>query len=104
MKLYATTTSERASKGQGGNQYLNIMLTAGNKARALVGQLDMSIENDGTVYVDFTDMDDITTRLVSARHLDNPEAIAKAKGEKQKGECKHIPKCEEQEEGPCKAY
>ncbi len=24
MKLYATTTSERASKGQGGNNYLNI--------------------------------------------------------------------------------
>lgn len=24
MKLYATTTSERASKGQGGNEYLDI--------------------------------------------------------------------------------
>ena len=24
MKLYATTTSERATKGQGGNEYLNI--------------------------------------------------------------------------------
>ena len=24
MKLYATTTSERASKGQGGNDFLNI--------------------------------------------------------------------------------
>jgi len=24
MKLYATTTSERASKGQGGNKYLDI--------------------------------------------------------------------------------
>lgn len=24
MKLYATTTSERASKGQGGNEYLEI--------------------------------------------------------------------------------
>lgn len=28
MKLYATTTSERASKGQGGNEFLNIELTA----------------------------------------------------------------------------
>ena len=27
MKLYATTTSERASKGQGGNEYLNIEIT-----------------------------------------------------------------------------
>lgn len=27
MKLYATTTSERASKGQGGNNYLTIDIT-----------------------------------------------------------------------------
>jgi hypothetical protein len=26
MKLYATTTSERASKGQGGNDYLDIRI------------------------------------------------------------------------------
>lgn len=26
MNLYATTTSERASKGQGGNEYLNIQI------------------------------------------------------------------------------
>lgn len=26
MKLYATTTSERASKGQGGNEYLDIAI------------------------------------------------------------------------------
>ena len=28
MKLYAKTTSERATKGQGGNEYLNIEITA----------------------------------------------------------------------------
>lgn len=27
MKLYATTTSERASKGQGGNDFLSIVIT-----------------------------------------------------------------------------
>lgn len=27
MKLYATTTSERASKGQGGNKYLNVAIS-----------------------------------------------------------------------------
>jgi hypothetical protein len=27
MKLYATTTSERASKGQGGNDYIDIIIT-----------------------------------------------------------------------------
>lgn len=31
MKLYAKTTSERASKGQGGNDYLDIQITVGNK-------------------------------------------------------------------------
>jgi len=30
MKLYATTTSERASKGQGGNKYLDIKIYVGN--------------------------------------------------------------------------
>jgi len=29
MLLYATTTSERASKGQGGNEYLDIVITEG---------------------------------------------------------------------------
>lgn len=31
MKLYATTTSERASKGQGGNEYLEINIQDENK-------------------------------------------------------------------------
>ena len=33
MKLYATTTSERASKGQGGNKKIEIALTADNPSR-----------------------------------------------------------------------
>jgi hypothetical protein len=31
MKLYATTTSERATKGQGGNKYLSIEVLDGDK-------------------------------------------------------------------------
>lgn len=31
MKLYATTTSERATKGQGGNEYLQIQLSGEDK-------------------------------------------------------------------------
>lgn len=31
MKLYATTTSERASKGQGGNKYIETIITDENK-------------------------------------------------------------------------
>ena len=31
MKLYATITSERATKGQGGNQFLNIIIRNENQ-------------------------------------------------------------------------
>lgn len=31
MKLYATTNSERASKGQGGNDYIEVQITDENK-------------------------------------------------------------------------
>lgn len=31
MKLYATITSERASKGQGGNKYLDVIIKDDNK-------------------------------------------------------------------------
>ncbi len=50
MKLYATTTSERASKGQGGNKYLNIdifMGSAKNSIKILEGTITQ--ENDGYV-------------------------------------------------------
>ncbi len=32
MKLYATVTSERASKGQGGNKMLNISIIVGSES------------------------------------------------------------------------
>ena len=35
MKLYATVTSERASKGQGGNDYLKIQILAGSERKIL---------------------------------------------------------------------
>lgn len=31
MKLYATITSERATKGQGGNKYIDCKLTVGDR-------------------------------------------------------------------------
>lgn len=39
MKLYATITSERASKGQGGNEYLIVQLQSEDKD--IVGTLTM---------------------------------------------------------------
>lgn len=35
MKLYATTTSERASKGQGGNRYIEYRLNVGSREDSL---------------------------------------------------------------------
>ena len=39
MKLYATITSERATKGQGGNNELVINITVGNKSRREIANI-----------------------------------------------------------------
>jgi hypothetical protein len=44
MKLYATTTSERASKGQGGNKYLFIDIQAGED-RKIIAKLYVNNES-----------------------------------------------------------
>ena len=57
MKLYATTTSERASKGQGGNQFLTIEIKAegfeGIPTRANLYRLSISKNDDaGGLYAE----------------------------------------------------
>ena len=47
MKLYATTTSERASKGQGGNDFLEIELKAFDRDRP-VGHITIDLVTDST--------------------------------------------------------
>jgi len=49
MKLYATTTSERASKGQGGNDYLQIEITDGEKN--ILGIINVMPKPDGAIAV-----------------------------------------------------
>lgn len=90
MKLYAKVTSERASKGQGGNDYLDIDL--------MVGSTDESIDfcrltlrpvsdlpNGGSGYGLYDENDTLI------KWLEYPRAIARGfiaeKGEKEKGEC-----------------
>jgi hypothetical protein len=47
MKLYATTTSERASKGQGGNQFINIDMLVGDKDNQIdAGRICMKTTGD----------------------------------------------------------
>ena len=42
MKLYATSTSERASKGQGGNREIKIDLTIDDTIRASAGSVTLT--------------------------------------------------------------
>lgn len=43
MKLYATITSERASKGQGGNQRLDTVYTVGKSRREFM-RIQMTVK------------------------------------------------------------
>lgn len=72
MRLYATTTSERASKGQGGNDYIAIKLQAGEDRETFV-RLYFHESADGKSY--------------EILNEDTDEIIyTKLKGKRQKGE------------------
>lgn len=82
MKLYATTTSERATKGQGGNQFLTIEIKAegweGIPTRMNLYRLSISKnDNQGGLYAELL-------------KYSNGEVIVldNIKGNKQKGEHK----------------
>jgi len=81
MKLYATTTSERASKGQGGNKYLDVIIKDGDsKVQRIVAQFQIWIEN-GKTLIKYQDC------------VGNEVYEDITKGKSQKGE--HCRKCEE---------
>ena len=47
MKLYATTTSERATKGQGGNKFIDISLSVGSaKDSKVIARIVLTPESD----------------------------------------------------------
>lgn len=55
MKLYATTTSERATKGQGGNKYIDIDILDGDATtQRKVAKINIYIENNQT-YLKYND-------------------------------------------------
>ncbi len=70
MKLYATTTSERASKGQGGNQRLDIQIS-----------LENNTIQGGVISV--RKIDD--NYIILYTYQGDQKNIATIKGEKQKG-------------------
>ena len=56
MKLYATTTSERASKGQGGNKEIIVSLNVGSADDSReVAQIILTAFNDNTYRIDLFD-------------------------------------------------
>jgi hypothetical protein len=74
MKLYATISSERATKGQGGNRYINIDLLVGSaKNPATAGSISFFIDKEDYV---ITYNDDEIYR----------QSMPKTKGKQQKGE------------------
>lgn len=92
MKLYATTTSERASKGQGGNEYIIIDLKVGSAKNSFsIGQVEVILNNDTK---HGCNTDEWVLQWRSSEHDDwNILAqgnIDNTKGEKKKGEkCLH---------------
>ena len=77
MKLYATVSSERATKGQGGNQFLEIEIKAeklkGIPTRANIYRLNIDIDEDGFL-------------LGSILDYSTGERIILTKAKKKKGE------------------
>ena len=81
MKLYATTTSERASKGQGGNKKIEINLTIDAIKRLEIGTITME-HADGiyTIYYYPINTNCVEQKINSGRVL----LYQTIKGEKQK--------------------
>lgn len=106
MKLYATTTSERASKGQGGNKEINIVLQADAKKRKTVARL-LFAPNQHVKDAYFINV--YTDRGMTAFEFNlNVGALStqikETKGEKKKDDrwnCTHNPKCNPTDETFC---
>lgn len=84
MKLYATVKSERASKGQGGQEYIDIIVN------------DERGKNLSRLYVEIRD-DEIHTELrrySNGEKLIFSDELPTKKGKQQEGEC---PRCGEKD-------
>jgi len=79
MKLYAKVSSERASKGQGGNKYLHVDFL--DELKRIVVRIEYMPSSTGSPYLVITDGTGPTTKTI---HF--PLYILKEKGKKQKGE------------------
>lgn len=88
MKLYATITSERATKGQGGNNFINYSLKIGNKENPIeVFTLQAKYEN-GSVKIGWWYL---PGGQIGKTELLFPNELKK--GKRQKGEITSCPIC-----------
>ena len=78
MKLYATITSERASKGQGGNEYLDIDITVRRSNGSDVYLSRLTVRPDETGIGLYTDTDNLVEHI-------NEKDISIGKAKRQKG-------------------
>ena len=82
MKLYGTITSERATKGQGGNEFVSIGLR-NEKAELLLGMVINPREEDGAIPINIDMASDIDFLKVLKSKI---SFIIDKKGKSQKGE------------------
>mgnify|MGYP001413781361 CR=1 FL=1 len=99
MKLYSTTTSERASKGQGGNEYIEIELKAFDRNKPvgiiLLEVLKDSKDKPKQYIIQFKDPDfDEEWEILKEGHEEEGTIQTIIKGEKQKGDCEGCYDCE----------
>jgi len=80
MKLYSTITSERATKGQGGNKFLNIKIASGSAKNSYIFA-DIMVDTHGFIYLRNGDKGEVATYTTLEGKL-----VELTKGEKQKGE------------------
>lgn len=85
MKLYATTTSERARKGQGGNEYLRIEIMNGQGERLANITVEPKLPSMElqTIRIDY---DRYTSHIMRIPWDDWNKEQRKQKGKSQKGE------------------
>lgn len=83
MNLYATTTSERATKGQGGNEYLEIAVK-GEDQKVF---LEIIVTHDANEY--HVRGYAISPQQSTGRRSEQYIAYDIQKGEKKKDECEH---------------
>lgn len=91
MKLYSTVTSERASKGQGGNDKLIIEIQVGSQRKLLARLHVEQIHGNVAIYsliIGGIGGDKIA-ELIDTTCLCPNCALGKTKGKKKKDECRH---------------